>query len=160
MANYQKAGDGLTRAKDDALLAALLQGASNRTAAVQSGYSEATVYRRLNDAQFKRRYADARFAIQEQTLTAVIGAGPKGVLTLMTLMSTTDEMGNRIAHPVRLAAAKAVVELGIGTLARVQVDATLSLNIEEATETLKARLRAYHETGRIEPDAIETTEAS
>lgn len=152
-----KPEERLSTVKDDKLLSALLQGASNKTAAVSAGYSEATVYRRLNDPKFHRRYVDARRAIQDQTLTAVIGAGPRAILTLLTLMNPANEQGVPNAGHVRLQAAKTVAELGIGTLARIEVDATVTLDIEEAVDTLKARLAQYRTTGIIQPEAIEAT---
>jgi hypothetical protein len=148
----------VTNHKDDALLTALLAGANRRTAANQSGYSETTVSRRIHDVHFRRRYIEARQAVQDQTLTAVISAGPKGVLTLLALMSPTDEQGNRVPPAVRLAAAKAVVELGIGTLARVEVDATVQFDIEGAVESLRDRLKVYAQHA-IDAEARDTDPA-
>ncbi len=92
---------------DEALLGALAGGATVATAASQAGVSEATTWRRLQDAAFRQRLDTARRQTMRTALDYLSKASSAAAATLATLMK--DE------HPasIRLAAARAVLDLAV-----------------------------------------------
>jgi hypothetical protein len=92
---------------DHLLLLALACGATIEGAARQSGLSEATVYRRLRDADFRRQIQELRADMVQRTAATLTAAGSESVKTLLALQQAT------IPHAVRLGAARAVLEMGL-----------------------------------------------
>ena len=92
---------------EDALLLALACGASVDQAARQCGLSSRTVYRRLAEADFRRRLQALRGDMVSRTAGTLTAAAGEAVRTLLELLKrpTTDA--------VRLGAARAVLELGM-----------------------------------------------
>jgi hypothetical protein len=158
---YRDPGDGTPQAmeeadpRDDLLLIALLAGRSYRQAAEQTGYSERTVERRMADPGFKRRVMAARAQRQQQSLAMLAAAVPVGIETLVIASQgweetvTLDAAGAERRHrePVpwtaRIQAATKLVELGVGSLARVQVEVGESQDGVAVEDELTAKLEAY-----------------
>jgi hypothetical protein len=94
------------RNADQVLILALACGATVEAAAHQAGVSPATVYRRLQDPEFRKRLQQLRADMVQRTAGALTAAGAESVRTLLALQKET-------APPaVRLGAARAVLELG------------------------------------------------
>jgi transposase-like protein len=94
------------RSADQKLILALTCGATIEAAARQAGVSEATVYRRLKDPEFKAQLQTARQGMVERTTNMLSAASTESVKTLLRLQ------GERYPPAVQLGAAKAIVELG------------------------------------------------
>lgn len=97
---------GARRCADETLIAALAGGSTVVAAAQAAGVSEATVRRRQQDAGFRARLAEARSTVVEQATARLTAASTTAVATLVQLCDGAD------AESVRLAAAKAILELG------------------------------------------------
>src|SRR5262245_54699137 len=92
---------------DDALLRALACGATIESAARSAGISESTAYRRLNEPAFRRRLQDLRADMVQRTAGALTAAAQEAVRTLLALQKDDQPA------PVRLGAARAVLEIGV-----------------------------------------------
>jgi hypothetical protein len=92
---------------DTQLLLALACGASVEQAARQSGLTARTVYRRLEDAAFRRRIQKVQHEIVERTTGTLTAAATEAVKTLLELLKNTSP------PPVRLGAARSVLEMGL-----------------------------------------------
>lgn len=95
------------KAIDERLLMALACGASIESAARAVGISEATVHRRLREPAFRQRLQDLRADMVQRTSGALTAASTEAVKTLLAMMKDATPA------PVRLGAAKAVLEIGI-----------------------------------------------
>ncbi len=91
---------------DDALLLALACGASVDQAASKCQLSTRTVYRRLENQEFGRRVQALRADMVQRTAGALTAAGGESVRTLLELLKPP------VPYPVRLGAARAMLELG------------------------------------------------
>lgn len=89
----------------DKLVLALAAGATVRDAAEQAGIGERTAYRRLADADFRRRVSEARGRLFDTALGRLANLASKAADTLDRLMQSDKPT-------VALGAAKAVLELG------------------------------------------------
>lgn len=99
------ASDSKSQGKTDALvIAGLLRGLSNSEAAGEAGISERTVYRRLQDPDFRRQLANASSAVVTQTVSALGAASEEAVRQLLQLVT-----GARSEH-ARLGAARSILE--------------------------------------------------
>ena len=92
---------------EDAVILALACGATVETAARQCGLAERTVYRRMKEPDFKKRLKQVRADIVRRTAGALTAAATESVRTLMELQKSPSP------PPVRLGAARAVLELGM-----------------------------------------------
>jgi len=92
---------------DEALLTALVCGATVENAARQCGVTERTVYRRLRDPEFQRRLLEVRADMVQRTAGMLTAAAMEAVKTLLSLQKES------IPAAVRLGAARAVLELGV-----------------------------------------------
>jgi len=92
---------------EDALLLALACGATVEAAARQCRLNERTVYRRLADAEFRRRLQEVRADMVQRTAGALTAASMESVRTLLELQKPPAPAA------VRLGAARAVLELGV-----------------------------------------------
>lgn len=99
------AGSGRKNA-DTALVAALASGATVEAAASLAGVSERTVYRRLEDPDFKKRATEARAEMIEQAVGKLAQLSAAAASTLGVLL------GPATPPSTRLGAARAVLELG------------------------------------------------
>jgi hypothetical protein len=99
--------DKQRKKNDHALLMVLACGATVEAAAKQVNLSDRTIYRRLKDPVFKRQLAQVRADMVQRTAGTLTAAAAECVRTLVTLLNPQEP------GPVRLAAARAVLELGI-----------------------------------------------
>jgi AcrR family transcriptional regulator len=95
-----------THHRDDALLLALACGSNAEQAARAVGVSKSTVFRRLADPEFRRRLAALRADMVERASGMLTAAGMEAVKTLLALLQPP------VPAPVRLGAARAVLEIG------------------------------------------------
>jgi hypothetical protein len=121
------------RHKDEALLLALACGSNAEQAARAVGVSKSTVFRRLSDPEFRRRLAALRADMVDRASGMLTAAGMEAVKTLLSLLQPL------VPAPVRLGAAKAVLE--VGAELRTVVD------LEQRLAALEAQLAG------VEPNA-------
>jgi hypothetical protein len=91
---------------DAALIAALAGGATVQDAAKAAGVSPRTAHRRLDDRAFKIRVQAARAELVEHAVGILAKASTAAAVTLAQLLD------KNIAPSTRLAAARAILELG------------------------------------------------
>ena len=108
------------RSADDALLLALACGATVESAARSAGISQATAYRRLTEAAFRRRLQDLRADMVQRTAAALTAAASEAVRTLLALQKDDQPA------PVRLGAAKAVLEIGTRLREAAELEARIA----------------------------------
>jgi hypothetical protein len=94
------------RNADDALVAALAGGATVRAASRRANLSERTAHRRLEDADFRRRVREARTAMIRRASGRMAAGMAGAAATLRRLLDAR-------ADTVKLAAARAILELGV-----------------------------------------------
>ena len=92
---------------DNKVILALACGATIESAARQSGVSETTIYRRLNEPSFQLRLREVQADIFNRTAAALTAAATESVRTLMELQKPGTPPATR------LGAARAVIELGL-----------------------------------------------
>jgi hypothetical protein len=92
---------------DTKLLLALACGATVEQAARQSGLTARTVYRRLEDPPFRRQVQALRGDMVQRTAGTLTAAATEAVKALLELLRATAP------PPVRLGAARSVLEIGI-----------------------------------------------
>ncbi len=95
------------RQADQLLLVALACGATVEAAAQKAGLSQATVYRRLRDPEFKERIQDVQSDMVKRASGTLTAAGMEAIKTLLALLQSSSTPAG-----VRLGAARAVLELG------------------------------------------------
>jgi Homeodomain-like domain len=97
----------LRKKAENALLLTLACGATVENAARQCGLCERTVYRRLENPDFRQRVQQLRNDMIQRSAGALSAAATEAVRTLVELQKAT-------APPaVRLGAARSVLEIGI-----------------------------------------------
>ena len=99
--------DGQRKKAEDALLLALACGATVEAAGRQCGLSERTIYRRLREPDFRQRLQDLRADMVQRTAGTLTAAATEAVRTLLDLQKPAAP------PPVRLGAAKAILEIGM-----------------------------------------------
>lgn len=104
---------------DDALLLALVKGATVRSAAEQAGLSEATAFRRLRNPEFVAELNRVRGELWNAALGKLTEASGKAVDRLVMLVDEGD------THAVRLSAAVRVLEIGIKLRGSVEITTRL-----------------------------------
>ena len=92
---------------EEALLQVLACGASVDQAARQCGLSSRTIYRRLAEADFRRRLQALRGDMVSRTAGTLTAAASEAVRTLLELLR------NSASDAVRLGAARAILEIGM-----------------------------------------------
>jgi hypothetical protein len=90
---------------DDALIQALVCGATGETAAQKAGVSLSTVRRRLNDPAFQARLREAKDDMLKRSSAMLTALNGEAIKTLASL----QERGT--PPSVRLGAARAIIEL-------------------------------------------------
>jgi AcrR family transcriptional regulator len=115
------------RQADQLLLVALACGATVEAAAQKAGLSQATVYRRLRDPEFKKRIQDVQSDMVKRASGTLTAAGMEAIKTLLALLQSSSTPAG-----VRLGAARAVLELG-GKLRD-------SVELEERLRSLEERV--------------------
>lgn len=102
---WQEVAENDTPFGDDPFALAVASGTSVREAARSSGLSERTGYRRLQDPTFRRRVSEIRALFLGEAVGRLSEAANEAVSTLKALLAARSE-------PVRLSAARAILELG------------------------------------------------
>lgn len=146
-------------AAQDKALSALLAGATILQAARSADVSERTAHRWLADPLFKRRLLEGRAALQQRNLLALAAATTPGINALVIAASGWEEYDEtnvvtgetrriraRVPWTARIQAAAKLVELGVGSLARVQVEIEHVTDRGATEDALTARLAQYAET--------------
>jgi hypothetical protein len=121
-------------AADERILIALSCGATAAAAAREAGVGTRTVERRLADPAFRARLHQLRTETLERTGGALIAAGLRAVQTLLSLQDVSQPA------PVRLGAAKALVELGLKTFQLIEIGqrmTEMNARVDELTAKLQ-----------------------
>jgi hypothetical protein len=113
------------RNSDSILLAALAGGSTVVEAAQQAGVSERTAWRRLQDDDFRQRLDAARQRTVQRAVDVLSRGSTRAARTLVALLSS------RQRATTRLAAARAILELGARMRDAEEVEARLTA-LEEA----------------------------
>jgi hypothetical protein len=92
---------------DETLILALACGTPVEAAALKARVSERTVYRRLEDPQFRQRIQSTRSEMVERAASMLTAANLQAVKTLLLLQEST------VSGAVRLGASKAILEYSI-----------------------------------------------
>ncbi len=98
---------GRAQVAEEALLMALACGSTVDSAASKSGLSKRTIYRRLEDAEFRRQLQNYRTDMVYRATGMLTAASMEAVKTLLSLLGS----GNAAA--ARLGAARAVLDIGL-----------------------------------------------
>lgn len=117
---------------EDPLLLALACGATVEAAARQCGLSDRTVYRRLKDAEFRRRLEEVRGDMVRRSAGMLTAAAGEAVRTLLALQKESAPAA------VRLGAARAVLEIGM----KLRQVAELEVRMTELEELVAGREQA------------------
>src|SRR5215469_13413557 len=118
---------------EDALLLALACGASVDQAARQCGLSSRTVYRRLAEADFRRRLQALRGDMVSRTAGTLTAAAGEAVRTLLELLKSTASAA------VRLGAARADLEIGMKVREAADLEERLAALEKAAGEDIEER---------------------
>lgn len=116
---------------DDALVLALACGATVEAAARQCDLSERTVYTRLKDPDFQARVKQVRNDMVRRSAGLLSAASGEAVRTLLALMK------DAAPPPVRLGAAKAVLEIGMKIRELAELEAEVR-ELEQKVGALEA----------------------
>jgi hypothetical protein len=108
------------RQADDPLLLSLACGATAEQAAAKAGVSVRTVFRRLDDPAFASRLREMRSDMVQRSAAALTAAAMEGVKTLLELMKPAN------TGPVRLGAARSIIELGVKLREMVELEVRLA----------------------------------
>lgn len=92
------------KATDEEIIAALLQGGTITRAAETLGISPRTIYTRMEDVHFRKRYGEARNDILRGAVSNLSGKLAEAVETMGEIMGDTEA-----SHTVRLQAAQAIL---------------------------------------------------
>lgn len=95
------------RRTDHQLLMALACGATVEAAARQTGLSESTIYRRLDEPAFERQLQELRADMVKRGAGMLTAATMESIKTLLELQKSPN------SGSVRLGAARSVIELGV-----------------------------------------------
>ena len=101
---------------EDPRLLALACGATVEAAARQCGLSDRTVYRRLQDHEFKKRLENVRTDMIQRSAGMLTAAAGEAVRTLLSLQK------DAIPAAVRLGAARAILEVGMKIRQIVEIE--------------------------------------
>lgn len=113
---------GFQRKKnEDALLLALACGATIENAARQCGLSDRTVYRRLKDPEFLQQIKTLRADMVRRSSGMLTAAAGEAVRTLLELLKSGSP------PPIRLGAARAVLEIGVKVREMTDLEADLKV---------------------------------
>ena len=105
---------------DETLLLTLACGASVEAAARQCKLSKRTVYRRLEEPDFKKRLVALRADMVDRTAGTLTAAGTESVKTLIVLQQPANPAA------VRLGAARTVLELGVKLREAAELEARIA----------------------------------
>lgn len=125
---------------EGALVIALAGGATVEAAARRCGFPVTVVRRKLADEKFRRRVQHARGDLTERACGLLTAAGLAAVRALAELQRASSPPA------VRLAAAKAVIELGVKLRTVVDLESRVNelealIDRQEAADTAAGRSR-------------------
>jgi hypothetical protein len=115
---------------EDKLLLTMACGATVENAARQCQLSKRTVYRRIEEPDFRRRLQAMRTDMVQRTSGALTAAGSEAVRTLLELLKGAK------AEAVRLGAARSVLEIGMKAREFAELEERLAA-LEEQAEVNK-----------------------
>ena len=121
---------------DDLLIAALAGGQSVEQAAAAAGVSPRTAWRRLQDEQFRQRLDTARQQTLQTAVDTLTRASTAAAVTLATLLKPEQRA------TVRLAAARAILELGTRLRESQELEARIAALEERLAQQGQSRRRA------------------
>lgn len=113
---------------DEKILSAMLENPTVEAAAAACNISKATIYRRLQESEFKAEYTKRRRQLVEVACGALQGRLGEAVEALSEIMN--DGTAGKIA---RVQAARAVLEIGIKTVETLDILPRLEA-LEKAAE--------------------------
>jgi molybdenum-dependent DNA-binding transcriptional regulator ModE len=116
--------------KAEKVLTALLHHGAVRSAAKDAGVSEATVFRYLQDAEFQRRYRQARADVVDAAIALMQRLCSNAVTTLDAVMHDAEAPAS-----ARVSAARTILEQSIGGVELTE----LRQEIEEIKQMLAER---------------------
>jgi molybdenum-dependent DNA-binding transcriptional regulator ModE len=116
--------------KAEKVLTALLHHGAVRAAAKEAGVSEATVFRYLQDAEFQRRYRQARASAVDAAIALMQRLCSNAVTTLGTVMHDAEAPAS-----ARVSAARTILEQSIGGVELTE----LRQEVEEIKQMLAER---------------------
>ena len=111
---------GQRKKNEDALLLALACGATVEAAAKQCDLTDRTIYRRLQDPDFRARLQELRADMVKRAAAMLTAAATKAVQTLLSLQKES------VSANVRLGAARAVLEIGIKVRELVDLESRIA----------------------------------
>jgi hypothetical protein len=120
---------GRKKKADDLLVLALACGASPESAAQKAGVSVRTVYRRQADPAFRAQVNEVRADLVRRAASLFTAASMPAIKTITTLQESAN------SEAVRLAAARATIELGCRLRENVE--------LTERLTALEARLESW-----------------
>ena len=112
------AGSGRSGA-DEVLVSLLAGGTTRQAAAAKAGVGERTVYRRLEDPDFRSRIEQSRADMLARTSAMLTAAGVTATETLLALLAAESDV-------VKLGAATRILELGGKFRTEEQIEARLA----------------------------------
>jgi hypothetical protein len=121
---------------DRILALALAFGGTVATAARAAGVGEATVYRRLKDAEFCRKIDQAQADMARRTSGALTGVTVEAVKTLAELMKSPNPPA------IRLGASRSVLEIGMKVREKHLADLQGLVTLDEIMALWRAAMEA------------------
>jgi hypothetical protein len=115
---------------DEALVMALVCGATVENAAHTAGVSVRTAYRRLRNPEFRQRLQQAQGDMVQRTAAALTAGAMGAVKALLELVQPSHQ------GAVRLGAARAMLDLGL----KLREAADLGARVAALEERLQAKL--------------------
>ncbi len=109
--------------REDKLILALAAGCSVKEAARRAGITARTAFRKLGDHEFRRRVTETRAQIFERTAARLAALTLSAVSTLRKLLDAE-------AEPVRLGAARAILDSATRLRAEIETEQRL-LRLEQ-----------------------------
>jgi hypothetical protein len=118
---------------NETLLVALACGSTVEAAAAKAGLHKRTVYRRLDDPDFRQQLQEFRLNMLERTCAMLTASSMEAVKTLLSLMERS------VPHVTRLGAARSVLELGVKMRDLVEVEQRLAVLEQSVLADAKAK---------------------
>ena len=120
---------------NEALLVALACGSTVEAAAAKAGLHKRTVYRRLDDPDFRQQLEEFRANMVQRAGYMLTAASMEAVKCLLSLMERSTP------HATRLGASRAILEIGVKMRELVEVERRLTALEQGVTTTQPKRLR-------------------
>jgi HEAT repeat protein len=125
---------------DHQLLMLLACGATVESASREVNLSERTIYKRLADPDFKQRLAEFRAEMVRRSAGTLSAAASESVRTLVGLLQPSNP------PPVRLGAARAILEIGIKMREAADLEQRLCELERQVADIASPTLRIVPET--------------